>query len=414
MEEDTTYVSYLNERLKDEEYMAVSLVSRIEDMREAIQSARSVIQSECEALRQELEGLNQNSNTEQILNNDKLIDVLSQLDGQGYFSLAQSFWQRNNQEEAVHYYSLAQKRGILEAGVCGDIARYFFNKKDYHNCFLWAKIGADLNNPESQYLLACIYHEGLGETTKNILEAVELYGKAEEQGHSEAMCKLAEFYYERECFTESFEQAQKAVANGNNSAREIMEKARRKLGKRITNCYADKQVGDRFCFGRYPQGPNGEIKPITWRVLRRDSDSLLVIAEMGLDAKPYNEEYKPITWADCTLRRWLNDEFYKKAFNEQEQSLIKKTALANNAGLSTEDNVFLLSVDEAESLFANRDDRCCKPTDYAVKNGAWQYNGDNVVYKENAWWWLRSRGDISSYAARVRHIWRHQRLRQQR
>ena len=30
-----------------------------------------------------------------------------------------------------------------------------------------------------------------------------------------------------------------------------------------------------------------------------------------------------INWADCTLRRWLNGEFFNKAFNEQEQSLIK-------------------------------------------------------------------------------------------
>ncbi|MBQ7529976.1 serine/threonine protein kinase, partial [bacterium] len=86
---------------------------------------------------------------------------------------------------------------------------------------------------------------------------------------------------------------------------------------------ASKRVGDRFEFGRYPQGPNGEVRPITWRVLRRDSDGLLVIAEMGLDAKPYNEEeVGVITWSDCTLRRWLNSEFYEKAFNQQEQFLI--------------------------------------------------------------------------------------------
>ncbi|MBQ7529510.1 hypothetical protein IJT10_06370 [bacterium] len=103
--------------------------------------------------------------------------------------------------------------------------------------------------------------------------------------------------------------------------------------------YEDKQVGDRFEFGRYPQGGNGEEKPITWRVLRRDSDGLLVIAEMGLDAKPYHKRDCSITWSDCSLRRWLNDKFYKKAFNDQEQSLIKKTKLANNAGPSTEDNV---------------------------------------------------------------------------
>ena len=169
----------------------------------------------------------------------------------------------------------------------------------------------------------------------------------------------------------------------------------------LRSVYADKQVGECFDFGRYPQGPNGEIKPITWRVLRRDTDSLLVISVMGLDAKPYNEECKSITWFDCTLRHWLNDEFYKKAFNKQEQFLIKKTMLENNAGSLTEDNIFLLSMAEAQELFDSDDDRCCKPTEYAVKNGAWQYNGNEIAYKENVWWWLRSRGFDDSGAASV-------------
>ncbi len=58
----------------------------------------------------------------------------------------------------------------------------------------------------------------------------------------------------------------------------------------IYNVSMQKQVGDRFEFGRYPQGPNGEIKPIVWRVLHRDSKSLLVISERALDAKPYNKK----------------------------------------------------------------------------------------------------------------------------
>ena len=174
---------------------------------------------------------------------------------------------------------------------------------------------------------------------------------------------------------------QDMIENGNyyeNIAKYVLETFACSLGwpvaqDTLREIYKDKQVGDRFDFGRYPQGSSGEIKPITWRVLRRDSESLLVIAEMSLDCKRYNEKCVDITWADCTLRDWLNDEFYKKAFNEQERSLIKKTALTNNAGPSTEDYVFLLSVDEARSLFADHNDLMCKPTEYAVKNGAWLY-----------------------------------------
>ena len=164
---------------------------------------------------------------------------------------------------------------------------------------------------------------------------------------------------------------------------------------KVAGAYADRQVGERFEFGRYPQGVNGEVKPITWRVLRRDDKSLLVIAEQGLDCKRYNEQYVSTTWASCTLRRWLNEEFIKRAFSEQEQSSIKTSEIPNNAGPPTKDLIFLLSVDEASSLFTDDSNRICKPTDYAVKNGVYTFSYGN------SWWWLRSRGSCSYRAALV-------------
>lgn len=152
-------------------------------------------------------------------------------------------------------------------------------------------------------------------------------------------------------------------------------------------------------------------------MLRRDGDSLLVISELALDAKPYNNEFCDITWSECTLRRWLNGEFLRKAFNESEQSLIKTSRLVNNAGPKTEDRVFLLSINEASGLFANNDDRIAKPTAFAAKNGAYT-NANNAWWRlrsrfgltanllpssnaNNAWWWLRSRGINCCFAALV-------------
>ncbi len=152
--------------------------------------------------------------------------------------------------------------------------------------------------------------------------------------------------------------------------------------------YADKQVGECFEFGRYPQGANGEIEPITWRVLRRNTDHLLVIAERGLDRRPYNKSGRKVVWENCTLRRWLNSAFYDTAFNEQERKCIMQ---------KTGDNIFLLSVDEARSLFANEDERRAEPTKYAVKNGVWTSDFDNGC----CLWWLRSRGDSAKHAACV-------------
>lgn len=172
--------------------------------------------------------------------------------------------------------------------------------------------------------------------------------------------------------------------------------------------YADKRVGERFEFGRCPQGVDGEVKPIVWRVLQREvnpvirrvlkraKDHLLVIAEQGLDSRPYNERFGGVTWAACSLRRWLNDEFYLQSFSEEERGLILRTRIANNAGPDTEDRVFLLSVKEAESLFSDDTDRRTVPTDWTVKNGV-SWDDDTGC----CWWWLRSRGCNHLHASDV-------------
>ncbi len=163
----------------------------------------------------------------------------------------------------------------------------------------------------------------------------------------------------------------------------------------LRTIYADKLVGERFEFGRYPQGANGEIMPITWRVLRREKDHLLVIAEQCLDFKSYHTEQCPIVWADCALRRWLNSEFYDQAFNEQERGCFLQTCIVNDTGPNTDDCIFLLSVDEAESSFANDIERRAKLTGYAAEKGVFN-DGDGDCF-----WWLRSRGYYEDHAALV-------------
>lgn len=161
----------------------------------------------------------------------------------------------------------------------------------------------------------------------------------------------------------------------------------------LSDVYKDKQVGEKFYFGRYPQSADGSVESIQWRVLSREGNFLLVISERGLDCKPYNEVYADISWADCTLRRWLNGEFLDRAFNDKERSKIIESTLENNIGPKTADRVFLLNREEIFNLFNDNDDRMCKPTDYAVKNGARVYLDDNVAFKGNVFWWLRSRDE---------------------
>ena len=66
----------------------------------------------------------------------------------------------------------------------------------------------------------------------------------------------------------------------------------------------DKVVGNTVYFGRYEQDnntANGKER-IQWRILARDGNYALLLAEYSLDAQPYNTVSKDVTWETCTLR----------------------------------------------------------------------------------------------------------------
>lgn len=94
------------------------------------------------------------------------------------------------------------------------------------------------------------------------------------------------------------------------------------------------------------------VEPIEWRVLSAKGGSLYVMAEKIIDAARYHETNTDITWKDCTLREYLNSDFYTLAFADKEKALIKTTTLANGSnpnygtdgGAPTQDKVFLISL----------------------------------------------------------------------
>lgn len=173
--------------------------------------------------------------------------------------------------------------------------------------------------------------------------------------------------------------------------------------------FSDTQVGDYITFGSYEQDndlSNGK-ESIEWLVLDKQDGKVLVISKYALDAKPYNDEYVDVTWETCTLRSWLNDEFFSEAFTSSEKSQIPTvtvTADSNpnydtNPGNNTQDKVFLLSIDEANEYFDSDGERECKPTEYAIAQGA--FMSESTGYEGNCYWWLSTPGRSSSYACSV-------------
>ena len=85
---------------------------------------------------------------------------------------------------------------------------------------------------------------------------------------------------------------------------------------------------------------------------------MLLISRYVLDIQPYNLEDKAVTWENCTLRIWLNNDFYNTAFSSSEQDKIEPVIISNpdscygaEGGNDTKDKIFCLSVDEISKYY---------------------------------------------------------------
>jgi hypothetical protein len=160
------------------------------------------------------------------------------------------------------------------------------------------------------------------------------------------------------------------------------------------------KAGDIVTYGTYEQDgdyDNGK-EAIEWIVLDKQDGKLLLISRYALEGTSYHyeNEYEPVTWEKCSLRKWLNTGFMKEAFTQKEIKHIptmrvsadKNPEYDTDPGNDTEDQVFLLSVSEAEKYFKTDDERRCKSTEYARIMGVYSSS-----YLEGYCdWWLRSPG----------------------
>lgn len=175
--------------------------------------------------------------------------------------------------------------------------------------------------------------------------------------------------------------------------------------------FTDASVGDTIVFGSYEQDndtSNGK-ENIEWLVLAKKDNRLLVTSQYALDCQQYNTSYTSVTWESCTLRKWLNADFFNAAFSDGEKVMIptvtvsayKNPDYSTNPGSATEDKVFLLSITEANRYFKTDEERMCVPTSYAKAHGAYTSSDYTKGGAATCWWWLRSPGDDQGDAAYV-------------
>ena len=137
------------------------------------------------------------------------------------------------------------------------------------------------------------------------------------------------------------------------------------------------EIGDLVKYGEYE-----------WIVLDSEDDKRLIITKDSVCEKEYNERNCETIWEDCTLRQWLNNDFFHEiyddfSYNDEsiiERSLISNTNNASNYcttdGEDTLDYIFLLSIDEALKyskyvLVENETDE----TDWWLRNVGGMYSG---------------------------------------
>ena len=178
--------------------------------------------------------------------------------------------------------------------------------------------------------------------------------------------------------------------------------------------------GSYVFLGHYPQTKAGtDSTAIEWLVLEVRDGKALLISRYALEAQPYNVANVDVTWADCSLRSWLNGAFYNKAFTDDEQACILTTdvdnsfsqgysGFAGDGGENTQDKIFLLSYAEASQYFGvirngnNNYDARVVPTSHAIAAGSDTSKRNRTTDGTPAgWWWLRSPGNDQSHAMYV-------------
>ena len=156
------------------------------------------------------------------------------------------------------------------------------------------------------------------------------------------------------------------------------------------------------------------VEPISWIILEEKADSYVLIARDILEAGiPFLETYGVSTWADSSIRDWLNGtdayakggtaysekwNFINRAFTNAQIAMIKTSTLNTKdneaygiaGGGETKDQIYLLSAEEVAAYFGESLTAQCVGTPYALHKGL-------SATKDQGIWWLRSPGYNTSF-----------------
>lgn len=120
-----------------------------------------------------------------------------------------------------------------------------------------------------------------------------------------------------------------------------------------------------FAFGKW------RGQPLQWHTLKKERGKVLVITQDCIAVKPFHAAQEAANWQKCTLRKWLNKDFFNSAFTEEEKKRFLESenlthrdngsnGSVKSSSFITKDFIFLLSKEEVEQYFTDDTSRCAK------------------------------------------------------
>lgn len=148
-----------------------------------------------------------------------------------------------------------------------------------------------------------------------------------------------------------------------------------------------------------------------WRALDIKDGRALIITENIIELQWYHSEFVDITWADCRLRNYLNNEFYNTFTSNEKIKIITVTNknidnqwFKTKGGIDSIDNVFLLSLKEVCEYFGNsRENLLVKGKQKWLIDDENNQNRQAKFDGENHWWRLRSPGYYGRTSASINY-----------
>jgi len=192
--------------------------------------------------------------------------------------------------------------------------------------------------------------------------------------------------------------------------------------------YTPQNIHDKSRFGDGSSIQRGTpyyflLEPLKWEILYEEDSRLLLFCDSIIYSMRYSDSrvhvrhinneivYKG-NWEYSEIRHWLNNEFYQKAFSEEQRKMIVPTLNCNGKSSfvdneytriqkDTIDNVFIFGFDDLvkkEYGFSTSPKTYSKRsrivTDYGRATGAW------ISPDGYGWYWLRSAVNYAGRAGR--------------